>query len=129
VWTVLADIPGQPRWMTDLKHVDLLDPPPVGVGTRAVGRVRVFGIAVDDPVTVTAWEPGSRFGIRHDGLFRGDGEITLEPSVDGSVVRWSERLVAPVLPHLAGVVGGPILRRVFAADLERLRELVERGDV
>ncbi|HEY3522461.1 MAG TPA: SRPBCC family protein [Candidatus Limnocylindrales bacterium] len=128
VWAVLADMPGQPRWMTDLKAVELLDPPPIRAGSRARGIVRILGIPVADPVTITAFDAPNRFAIRHDGLFAGDGTIELRPGADGrsTIVRWRERLVPPLLPHLAGRVQRPILRRVFQADLHRLRRLVER---
>ena len=35
-------------------------------------------MTVTDPVTVTEFEPPHRFAIRHEGLFKGHGLITLE---------------------------------------------------
>lgn len=126
VWAVVADLPGQPRWMHDLKQVWILTPGPVGRGTRAVGRVRMFGIGVDDPIEVTAWEPPVRFGLRHAGRFEGSGEIRLT-SLDPARTRveWDEVLVAPVLPGLAGLLARPLFGRIFATDLRRLGELAE----
>ena len=99
------------------------------MGTRGVATVRIFGIPVSDPVEVTELDRPSRYAIRHEGLFSGGGLITLEPGADGSttIVRWEETLVAPVLPELAAVVTGPILRAIFQADLHRLKRLVETG--
>ena len=77
VWAVLSDIERQPEWMHDLKSVRLTTPPPVGVGTRAIGRVQVFGIAVEDPIEITAFEPPTRYAIRHEGLVSGGGDIRL----------------------------------------------------
>jgi uncharacterized membrane protein len=130
VWAEVSDVPGQPRWMTDLRSVRLLDPGPVRVGSRAEGLVRILGIPVRDPVTITAFEPPRRFAIRHDGVFSGDGVIELDPGADGrsTIVRWRERLVPPILPGLGSLVGRPILRRVFQADLHRLRRLLEQAD-
>jgi uncharacterized membrane protein len=127
VWAEIADLEGQPRWMHDLKSVRLAHPGPIGVGTRAEGQVRILGVSVTDPVTVTVWVPPERFGISHDGLFEGEGLITLEAGADGTttIVRWRERLIPPVLPHLGALVGRPVLREVFQADLHRLRALVE----
>lgn len=129
VWEALADVEGQPRWMRDLKAVRVQGAGPIGVGTRAEGDVRIFGMRAVDPITITAFEPPGRFAIRHDGHFKGDGDIRLDPGVDGSttIVRWSETLVPPVLPYLSSLALAPILRRVFQADLERLRDLVEIG--
>jgi uncharacterized membrane protein len=130
-WAVLADIPLQPAWMHEMKAVRLLTPGPVGVGTRGEATVRIFGIAVTDPVEVTAFDPPARFAIRHEGSFTGGGVITLEPGADGttSIVRWEETLVAPLLPDLFARLGAPVLRQIFQADLRRLKGLVESGGV
>lgn len=127
VWDTLADIEGQPRWMLDLKSVRILTPGRVGVGTRAEGEIRIFGIGALDPITITAFEPPRRFAIRHDGRFEGEGVMGLEPGADGSttIVRWDETIVPPYLPHLGGVVLGHILGRIFQDDLHNLRALVE----
>ena len=128
VWQVLADVPGQPRWMRDMKAVRLDTPGEVGVGTRAEGDIRIFGLQVLDPITITAFDPPRRFAIRHEGRFSGSGDIRLEPGLDGTTtVAWSETLVPPWLPSLGAWILAPILRSVFQADLERLRDLVESG--
>lgn len=126
VWAVLADIERQPEWMHDLKSVRLTTPGPAAVGTRGIGRVQVFGIGVEDPVEVTAFEPPSHFAIRHEGLVSGAGDIRLEPGSEGiTVVTWDEVLVAPMLPHLGAVVLAFVFRPIFQADLERLAAIVE----
>ena len=128
-WAVMSDIPRQPEWMRDMKRVEIETPGTVGVGTRAEATVRILGIAVSDPVEVTAFDPPVRFAIRHDGLFTGDGIITLEPGADGTttIVRWTETLIPPLLPDLAAIFQAPVLRAVFQADLRRLKRLVETG--
>ena len=131
VWRVLADIEGQPRWMRDMKAVRIAGPGDIGVGTRAEADVRIFGLQVLDPITITAFEPPRHFAIRHDGKFSGSGDIRLEPNADGgtTTVTWAETLVPPWLPSLGTWILAPILRRVFQADLERLRDLVETGSI
>jgi uncharacterized membrane protein len=128
-WAVLSDIPRQPEWMRDMKRVAIETPGSVGVGTRAEATVRILGIAVSDPVEITAFEPPVRFAIRHDGLFSGDGVITLEPGADDTttIVRWTETLGPPLLPELGAVAQAPVLRAVFQEDLRRLKRLVETG--
>jgi uncharacterized membrane protein len=130
-WRVLADIPLQPAWMHEMKEVRITTPGPTGVGTRGEATVRIFGIAVTDPVEVTAFEPPVRFAIRHEGLFTGGGLITLEPGTDGTttIVRWEETLVPPILPALGAVLMAPVLGGIFQADLHRLKELVESGSL
>jgi uncharacterized protein YndB with AHSA1/START domain len=127
VWGEIADVERQPRWMHDLKHVRVLTPGSIGVGTRAEGTVRIAGITVRDPVAITRFEPPTVFEIRHDGAFRGRGLLALEPGADGrsTIVRWEERLVPPLVPDVGAVALRPVLRQVFQADLHRLRRLLE----
>lgn len=128
-WALLVDLERQPEWMTDMKSIEVLTPGPLRIGSRATARIRIFGVAVADPVEVVELAPPHRYGIRHDGLFRGHGLITLD-TVDGgrrTLVEWSEALVPPVLPNLGSIIQAPILRRIFQADLERFRALAEAG--
>jgi uncharacterized membrane protein len=128
VWQELADIEGQPRWMHDMKAVRVLTRGSIGVGSRAEADVRILGVQVLDPITITAFEPPRRFAIRHDGQFSGEGLMELE-GVDGSttIVQWDETIVPPYLPQLSSALLRPVLQRVFQADLERFRHLVETG--
>lgn len=126
VWAELADIERQPRWMHEMKTVRLLTPGPVGVGTRGEAEVRILGIAVVDPVEVTEFLPPHRFAIRHEGAFSGAGLIRLEALEDHRTrLIWDETLVPPVLPNLLALGQAPILGRIFQADLERFRSIVE----
>ena len=127
VWRVVSDIDGQPRWMHDMKAVRVLTPPPVGVGTRAEGDIRIFGIQVLDPITITAFEPPHRFAVRHEGRFTGEGVVELERGEDDSttIARWVETIVPPYLPYLGSLILAPILRWIFQGDLASLRELIE----
>ena len=130
VWEVLADIERQPTWMREMKEVRVLTPPPTGVGTRGEATVRILGICVTDPVEVEVHEPPRRFGIRHEGRFGGAGLLTLTPRPGGrsTIVHWEERLVPPAFPHLGTAIQKPILSRVFQADLECLRAIVEEEE-
>jgi uncharacterized membrane protein len=127
VWDELADVEGQPRWMHEMKSVRMLTPDPLGVGSRGLAEVRILGIGVEDPVTITAFEPPRRFAIQHEGLFTGGGVIELTPGSDGrsTIVTWDETLVPPFLPELGAAIQRPILGAIFQADLHRFRELLE----
>ena len=131
VWSAVADVPFQVEWMAEMQEL-VLDPPGrAHVGQRGEATVRILGLSVTDPVEVSELEPPRRYAIRHLGLFKGGGVITLEPGADGTttILRWDETLVAPFLPQLGALVQAPILRAIFQADLERLKELVEQGAV
>jgi len=128
-WAVVADVPRQPEWMHDMKSVTFLDPLPLRVGSRAEATVRILGITVADPVVVTEISPPTRYAIRHEGRFTGEGVITLEAGATGdtTIVRWEETLIPPLLPDLGALLQAPILRAIFQADLERLKRLIETG--
>ncbi len=127
VWAELADIPGQPRWMREMKSVRLLTDGPVGLGTRGEATVRILGISIADPVEIIEWAPPQAFAIRHDGRFGGSGRLTVEPGADGTtaIVTWRETLVPPILPHLGALIQRPVLGWVFQNDLFHFRDLVE----
>jgi hypothetical protein len=129
VWAYLADIERQPEWMREMKEVRLVTPGPVGAGARGEATVRIAGVAVTDPVTVEVFDPPRRFGIRHEGLFGGGGLISLVPLGSGTdtAVHWEERLVPPILPYLGTVLQRPVLSRIFQADMDRMRDIVESG--
>jgi uncharacterized membrane protein len=128
-WSVVADIPLQVEWMREMKSVTIDTPGPVRVGSRATAVVRILGIPLPDPVEITEIEPPTRYAIRHVGVFKGYGLITLAPGADRTttIVRWEETLVPPLLPELGAMVQAPILQAIFQADLHRLKRLVETG--
>ncbi|HEX5451205.1 MAG TPA: SRPBCC family protein, partial [Candidatus Limnocylindrales bacterium] len=90
VWPYLADLDLQLRWMRDLKSVELETPGPIGLGTRALGHVRVFGLPTRDPVEVDAFVPERHLGLRHHGRFTGRGDLWLAPDGSGSRLTWRE---------------------------------------
>jgi uncharacterized protein YndB with AHSA1/START domain len=131
VWAAVSDVPFQVEWMAEMREL-VLDPPGrAHVGQRGEATVRILGLSVTDPVEVSELEPPRRYAIRHLGLFKGGGVMTLEPGADGTttILRWDETLVPPVLPQLGALLQAPVLRAIFQADLERLKELVEHGAV
>ncbi|MFN8624150.1 MAG: SRPBCC family protein [Chloroflexota bacterium] len=155
-WDVIADVPGQPRWMHDLRDIRIQTPGPIRPGTIAIGTVRMFGLSQEDPVEITVIQPPTRYAIRHLGTFSGWGELRLTAIDDGARthVRWREELrpdpeALPLVGAMAAlpVVGGsvrratalaarladplflPIFTAVFRADLRRLRRLIETGRV
>ncbi len=131
VWAAVTDVPFQVEWMAEMRGLTLDPPGRAHVGQRGEATVRILGVSVTDPVEIVALDPPRRYEIRHRGLFRGGGVLSLEPGADGTttILRWDETLVPPILPQLGALVQAPILRAIFQADLERLKRLVEDGAV
>ena len=140
VWDLLVDLDRQPTWMHDLKSITASGEGPLGLGYRAVGRVRMFGVAQDDPIEVIAFEPGRHLGMTHGGGFRGRADLWLEPLPGGRCTRltWREELhpdagglglPAPLEPllRLIDPLFGPVFELIFRADLRRLRAVLMSG--
>src|SRR5450631_888834 len=129
VWDVLSDVPGQIRWMPEMKEVEILTPLPVGEGTIGEAYVRIFGIGVRDRVEITTFRPPHAFGIQHDGRFGGWGLIELQPGPGErtTIVVWTEELTPPLLPHLGWVLQRPVVAYLYQRDLYLLRDLCEEG--
>jgi uncharacterized membrane protein len=127
VCSVLADVAGQVRWMPEMKRVWMLTPGPIREGSQGQATVRLFGIAVTDRVTITAFQPPTAFGIEHHGLFGGSGRIELRAGPNGrtTVVEWVEHLVPPWLPALGWLLARPVIGYLYRRDLRLLRDLVE----
>ena len=126
-WAVLSDIPGQTRWMPEMKSVRMITPDPVEVGSIGEATIRIFGIAVTDRVAITTYRPPEAFGIDHRGLFGGEGLLTLKPGLDGTttIVDWVEALAPPFLPRLGWPLQRPVIAYLYQRDLYLLRDLVE----
>ncbi len=141
VWDVISDIPGQKRWMVDLRKVE-----PVGArgstgnasawaGEGAVLDVtsELYGLPlVKDRMRISRWEPPTRFDVEHIGAFTGIGEFILKPVAGGTLFTWREVFKPPlgVLGELGfALVIGPHLRNVFRRSMANVKRLSEESDV
>jgi hypothetical protein len=131
VWDVLADLPGQTRWMVDLRSLDVIGEQKTGAGTEMDVTSELFGRpVVKDRMTITAWEPPRRLDVRHSGSFTGTGSFVLEPVRGGSVFTWIEDFQPPLgrLGELGfRMLVGPHLQRTFRRSMENLRRLAEEA--
>jgi hypothetical protein len=135
VWSVIEPIERHVDWMGDAERITFRTERRRGVGTEFDCVTRIGPFRTTDRMTVVEWEPGSALGIEHRGVVTGRGRFTLAPlgaASDGPRTRvtWEEELRLPAM--LGGRVGervaGPLLRRVWRANLARLREIVSVSD-
>ena len=138
VWSELSEIADHVTWMRDAVAIRFLGAQRRGIGTAFACDTRIGPFRVTDVMEVTEWEPRAVIAVRHVGRVGGDGRFSLEAGIgdgDGTTtVRWVERLALPW--WLGGRLGGraarPLLRAVWAGNLQRLRRRVEeraRGPV
>lgn len=130
VWEVLTDWDAQPRWMTDVRSVQVLTPHRTGRGV--VVRVRTgiaFGFVLTDEVTTTEWIEGELLGVRHRGpLYSAVGAFELTPTDAGTRLVWWDELAVPlglVGDTASGVLFGPVARRTFRGSLANLKRICE----
>lgn len=132
VWDLVTDWPAHGRWIPFT--VVTVDPsgPPAGLGNRFVGRTAVGPVGFDDPMTVTGWNPPAGLGpgrcrTEHKGRWvLGWAEIEVRPEPSGSTVvwtedvrlRWTPRILDPVISRVGKVLFGGALRKL-AAEVEK----------
>jgi hypothetical protein len=130
VWRELADIARHVEWMADAETITFVGDQRQGAGTRFDCVTRIGPLRTNDRMEITSWVVETEIGVRHQGLVRGEGGFTIRPITPGQTdVSWSEELRFPwyLGGPITGLVAGPILRRIWQANLRRLARLCE-GD-
>lgn len=127
VWDRIADLADHPTWMADAQWVLITSPATRGVGASMVVRTRVGPFRTTDLIEVTGWVDGHSIEVDHKGLVSGAGSLIVTAEGGGSRVTWRERLVFPwwLGGRITAWAARPVLRRVWAGNLDRLAALVE----
>jgi uncharacterized protein YndB with AHSA1/START domain len=126
VFALLTRFEDIPKFVPQVVSAEQTSAGDVAVGTTFVQRGRFLGRTVETPTVVTTVEPHSRFGYRADR-----GPVPYEALYDFVPLEGGTRLDATVTFRLrgAGRVLEPLLarylRRVYARNLERMRDLLE----
>ena len=130
VWAVLEPVESHVEWMADAERITFRTEQHRGVGTEFECLTRVGPLSTTDVMTVTEWEPRSVMGIEHRGAVVGRGRFTLHPlAARRTRFRWEEELHFPLWMGgpVGEIVAKPILTRIWAGNLRRLRERVEHA--
>lgn len=128
VWAAIEDLSTHTQWMADAARITFRSSRRSGVGTEAECLTRIGPFSTLDLITVTEWVPGRVMGVEHHGAVTGHGRFTLRRQRRGRTrFCWEERLSFPW--RLGGPIGErlsrPLLRRVWRANLARLKARVE----
>jgi hypothetical protein len=130
VWAAVRDVRTHVRWMADAEEITLTGSRAEGVGTTFDCVTRIGPVRLVDRMAITEWVEGAVMGVRHVGVVTGSGRFTLRAHPDGTTTfAWQEELAFPwwLGGRAGGALGAPVLRRVWRANLARLRRLVEAG--
>ncbi len=128
VWAAMKDIGTHTEWMADAVAITFRTEQHAGIGTEFECLTRIGVFTTNDVMTVTEWQPGAAMGIEHRGVVTGRGRFTLAALPGGlTELCWDEALSYPW--WMGGAIGErvsrPLLRRVWRANLDRLRARAE----
>jgi hypothetical protein len=128
VWDVVKRVEDHVDWMHDAVAIHFTSARRSGVGTTFDCDTRIGPFRLTDRMEITRWKPRRAMGVRHVGVVTGSGTFTLRP-LPGRRTRftWKERLFFPwwMGGPFGAVVGGEVLRVVWARNLSELKAIVE----
>jgi hypothetical protein len=128
VWATVEQLEHHVDWMADADVIRFDTEQRRGVGTRLAVETRIGPFRYTDHLEVVEWIEGAVIGVRHVGRVIGDGQFTLDRSVDGGTLfAWEENLEFPwwLGGRIGEVIGAVVLKRVWRANVQRLKSLVE----
>jgi hypothetical protein len=128
VWDVVKHVGDHVDWMHDAVAIRFTSARRSGVGTTFDCDTRVGPFRLTDSMEITRWRPRRSMGVRHVGVVTGEGAFTLRRLPGGRTrFTWKERLVFPwwMGGPFGAVVGGEVLRLIWARNLAGLKAIVE----
>jgi hypothetical protein len=128
VFGFLADFENVPAWNYAIVETRKVSPGPVGVGTT-YRQTRSVPRRSEEGFEVTVFEPPSRLEVHGEiGPFRARVSYALEPTGDGTRLTNAVELRSSGLLRLAAPLATARVKRAVAANLDVLRQVLERGD-
>ncbi len=127
VWAELSDLESHVEWMADAVALEFHSDQRRGEGTTFSCDTKVGPFRTTDEMVVTRWEEGQLIEVAHRGIFVGRGEFLVEPVEEKRTrIVWTEQLRFPLWMGgaLGAAIAGPILRRIWRGNLERLRSRI-----
>jgi uncharacterized protein YndB with AHSA1/START domain len=129
VFRALADIERYPEWLiaSGIVSVERLDPGPLAVGSLLRIGQTVAGRSTVLDGSVTAFAPGSMFGITgkdKDGVSI-DIDAALTADGGSSDLRWTLRIRLPLRYRMFESMVTPQARRAALLDLEAFKRRLE----
>ncbi|HSN07123.1 MAG TPA: SRPBCC family protein [Candidatus Angelobacter sp.] len=130
-FSYVADMTRHPEWANDPLTVERLDPDPVGVGTRYRAVGHQGGRDWPSDLTVTGFEPPSRFEFTATGGPIGTTDSMLHrhelllTATDGGT-QIEIRRADPLVGAMMRLVGRPFVRATLGMRLRTVARLTER---
>lgn len=127
VFRELAALERHHTWMADAEAVEIVSAQRRGVGVEMIAHTRIGPLRTADRMVVVDWDEGRAIGVRHVGLVRGVGRLSVQADgPDRARVRWDEELVFPGghLGELAAHAARPVLEWIWRGNLARLEAAI-----
>lgn len=121
---VMFEAANDPLWIGGARRADVLGPLPYDIGTRVRRTGSFLGRRFSWVTEVAEFRPGGLVRMKHvAGPFKGGVDYSVAPSGSGSRVTIRNYGGASFwFPFM-----GAMMKRAVAADLRRLKRLVETG--
>jgi uncharacterized protein YndB with AHSA1/START domain len=127
VFKFLATFENVPQWNYAIVDTLKTSDGPVGVGTT-YRQVRSVPSRSEETFEVTEFERDRRLAIRGDlGPFEGTLTYDLEPMGEGTRLTNTAHLEGSGLMKVAAPIAAGRVRRAVAANLEKLKQILEQG--
>jgi carbon monoxide dehydrogenase subunit G len=128
VFAFLADFENVPAWNHAISETRKVSPGPVGVGT-VYRQIRSVPRRSEEGLEVTVLEPASRLEVQGElGPFRARLRYALEPAAGGTRLTNAVELRASGLLSMVAPLATARVKRAVAANLDTLRQLLERDN-
>jgi len=125
VWDELEQLEQHITWMAEAETLTFLGGQRRGVGTEVVVVTKVGPFRTRDHLRFTRWSVPAVMAAEHHGLFVGAGRFTLDPiEPNATRLTLTEQIQFPwyLGAGLGALVARPILRRIWAGNLQRLSD-------
>ncbi|GGK57322.1 SRPBCC family protein [Ornithinimicrobium pekingense] len=94
---------------------------PLGPGVRFSGRTALGPLGFDDDMVVRDWDPPRRAVVDKVGrVVTGSIVATLEPVVDGTLLRWRQTYGSALVPGRLAGLARPAVRAAYRSALRRI---------
>ena len=126
VFAYLSEFENLPAWNYAISRTSRVGTGPVGVGARYL-QTRTLPKPAEETFEVIAFAPPDQLAIRGVlGPFRADSSYLLESDRDTTVLTNAMVLEASGVMRVAAPLAGSRVRTAVAANLQVLKELLER---
>jgi len=127
VFGFLAQFENLPLWNYAISETRKIDGSAVGVGSR-YRQTRTIPAPSQETFEVTAFEPDRRLAIRGDlGPFASEVTYLLDPAGNGTTITNTMNLRSAGPLRLIAPLAASRVKHAVAANLDVLKQLLERG--